>query len=502
MSLDVPDFTHEIAETTKRLNDLLPTGPEIMRDWAAATVQLPPAECEEARQTKIAVLRGLCQAPARLVDAYLSEARGNGDGKAADAPAGLLLEDADPWPDEVDGAALLDELADTYSRFVALPDAGAEALALYTVLTFVPDAFFICPILAILSVVKRSGKTTALAVLLAIASRPLPGSNITPSALFRAVDKHHPTLVIDEADSFLRDNEEMRGILNAGHTRSTAYVIRNVPVGDGYEPMQFSVWCPKAVAGIGKLAATLEDRSVIIHARRRAPGEHVERLRLDRLSELEHLRRKCRRWGDDNFVSLGIADPDMPPLTSDRATDNWRPLMAIAQAAGGEWPDRARWAAIVLSGGIDETDGAAVQLLSDVRDLFASRSTDRLTSEEVVHALAAMEERPWPEWYHGKPITTRQVAKVLHPFNVKPKVVRVATGTARGYSANDFADAWNRYLNPLPGESSVTNVTSLQNDTFSSVTASEAVTEQKPMLCREVTDVTDETPQEELPACP
>jgi len=284
----------------------------------------------------------------------------------------------------------------------------------------------------------------------------------------------------------------MRGILNAGHTRATAYVIRTA--GDDFEPMQFSVWCPKMLAGIGKLAATLEDRSIIIQARRRAPGESVERLRLDRLSELEHLRRRCRRWADDHVVALGLADPVVPELSSDRAADNWRPLLAIADAAGGQWGDRARWASIVLSGCGDESDGASVILLEDLRHLFASRGTDRLTSDEVVHALAAMEERPWPEWRQGRPITTRQVAKLLHNFNIKPKVVRVDDRTPRGYEVSDFTDAWTRYLSPLTPQVSATSATSLQNGTFSCATPTRVVADEKPVICRDVADVADETP--------
>ena len=494
------DFTDEIAKAALIAATLpeLPDIQESMRGWAAEVATMLPVDRVVEIDNKKAVLTGMVSSPMALINAALEEAGVSRNGKDKDAPTGLALTDAEPWPDEVDGAELLDELAATFSRFVALPDAGAEALALYSVLTFVPDCFFILPMLAILSAVKRSGKTTALAVAGAIVSRPLPASNITAAALFRSVDKHHPTLIVDEADSFLtKENEEMRGILNAGHTRATAYVIRTV--GDTHEPMQFSVWCPKIVAGIGKLAATLEDRSIIIQARRRAPGERVERLRLDRLSQLEHLRRKCRRWADDHVVALGVADPIVPDLSSDRAADNWRPLLAIADAGGGEWGGRARWAAIVLGGCGDETDGASVQILADLRDLFAGRGVDRLTSAEVVHALATMEERPWPEWYHGKPITVRQVAKLLHGFGIKPKVVKFPGGqTARGYHLEQFTDAWTRYLSPLPPHGSVTSVTSLHNGTFGDVTTEKPVTDGKPAICREVTPVTDETPPQEM----
>jgi len=488
------DFTDEIAQAAK-IAGTLPDPPDMqqaMREWAAEVATMAPVDRVIAIDDKRAVLTGMVSSPMALINAALEEVDANGNGKSKDAPTGLALADAEPWPDEVDGAELLDELAATYSRFVALPDAAGEALSLYSVLTYAPDSFFVLPMLAVLSAVKRSGKTTALAVAGAVVSRPLPASNITPAALFRSVDKHHPTLIIDEADSFLGENEEMRGILNAGHTRATAYVIRTT--GDDFEPKQFSVWCPKMLAGIGKLAATLEDRSIIIQARRRAPGEKVERLRLDRLGELEHLRRKCRRWADDHVVALGLADPVVPDLSSDRAADNWRPLLAIADAAGGQWPDRARWASIVLSGCRGESDGASVILLEDLRHMFASRGTDRLTSDEVVHALATMEERPWPEWRQGRPITTRQVAKLLHGLDIRPKTIRIEGRTPRGYESGDFTDAWTRYLNPLTPPQSATSATSLQNGTFSCATPTRPVADEKPVICRDVADVSDETP--------
>jgi hypothetical protein len=108
------------------------------------------------------------------------------------------------------------------------------------------------PLLALTSPEKRCGKTTTLSLLTRLVPRPLLSSNISPAALFRIVEKYCPTLLIDEADSFLRDKEELRGILNSGHTRDAAYVVRTV--GDDKEPCRFSTWAPKAVALIGRLS--------------------------------------------------------------------------------------------------------------------------------------------------------------------------------------------------------------------------------------------------------
>src|SRR5690606_6438562 len=134
----------------------------------------------------------------------------------------------------------------------------------------------------------------------------------------------------------------------------------------------------------------------------------------------------------------------------DRAADNWRPLIAIADAAGGDWPERARRAARILSGAADPADDPpAIQLLGDLRALFEARGVDRLASAEIVESLAKMEDRPWPEWKAGRPITVRQLARLLAPFGVRPKQMRDDGGSGpkvRGYLLDDLQDAFSRYL--------------------------------------------------------
>ena len=322
-----------------------------------------------------------------------------------------------------------------------------------------PEAAQISPILVITSPEKRFAKTLNLEILEHTVSKPLPAANVTTAAIFRTVEKYRPTLLIDEADSFLRYNDELRGVLNSGHRRSSAIVVRTV--GEKHEPRTFSTWCPKAIALIGSLSGTLEDRAIIIHQRRKAPGEHVERWRRDRISaDMETLRRKAARWVDDHLCELRDADPEMPPELNDRAADNWRPLLAIADAAGGEWPQQARMAARVLSGGANEEENSArIQLLADIRDLFDSREVDRIPSSEIVEALVEMEERPWPEWKKGKPLTPRQLASILSNFGVKPKVLWVSEKSVRGYQRSDLEETFSRYtpgLDPSgPLESSI-----------------------------------------------
>src|SRR5262249_35715330 len=152
----------------------------------------------------------------------------------------------------------------------------------------------------------------------ALVIRPLPAANVTAATIFRGVQAFHPTLLIDEADTFINgDSEELRGILNCGHRRSTAIVLRTV--GDAHEVKTFSTWCPKAIAAIGKLPETLQDRSIVIEMRRRSSGEKVDGLRFDRVApELEPLRRQIARWYQDNHHTLTLAEPDMPSGIDDR----------------------------------------------------------------------------------------------------------------------------------------------------------------------------------------
>jgi putative DNA primase/helicase len=309
------------------------------------------------------------------------------------------------------------------------------------------DAGTFSPRLLIKSPEKRCGKTTLLRALTEVCRRPLPTSNITAPALFRTVQKIRPTLILDETDTFVGGNEELRGVINSGHSRSLAYVVRLVEVDGDFEPRKFSTWCPMATAGIGGLHGTIEDRSVIVELERKLPGETVECLDEAARGRLRVLARKARRWVDDHWMTLTGAKPAVPAGLHDRAADNWHPLLAVADAAGGEWPTRARDAAKVLSGG-DDADTLATMLLADVRAIFFRRSDPaELRSCEIVAALVAMDHRPWPEASKGKPLTTTKLASLLKRFRIKPR----HTETANVYRGEDFTDAWKRYLPPGEG---------------------------------------------------
>ncbi len=431
------------------------------------------------RVSAVDKLREKAKQELRKLDRVNGPGSSNGSGAFADV---------EPWPDPVDGAKLLASIARCFAAYVVLPEGAVTALALWVVFAHAHGAFEVSPLLAITSPEKRCGKTTVLMILGRLVPRSLPASNVTPAALFRAVDKWNPTLVIDEADSFLQEREELRGILNSGHHRANAFVIRCE--GEDHEPRQFSTWGAKAVALIGRLPETLEDRSIEVRMRRKSILEQVQRLRLDSL-DVEDLARQAARWVSDHLCELRSADPEVPEGLGDRAADNWRCLVTIADVAGAPWPERAREAATLLHemSGRDESS-VGTMLLVDLRNLFRRQGAERLASQLIVQKLAELEERPWPEWRHGNPITTRQLARLMGPFGVKPKQLRKNDEKVRGYERGDLEEAWERYA---PEEGSYTHT-----GTYSSGTSGTSGTDhaQPTGLVPDVPDV----PLERMPS--
>lgn len=402
----------------------------------------------EARGLEIdgsAIDRLLTNAAAKALVVEKQAIGENGVEPAPEQGTEIALADVEPWPDPVDGDELLRELVRTISRHVALPEGGATGIALWTLHVHAHDAADISPILALASAEKRSGKTTTLEILAALVPRALPTSSISTAALFRAVEKFAPTLLIDEADTALDRNDELRSIVNSGHTRATAFVVR--AVGEDFEPRIFRTWGPKAIALIGKLPGTVEDRAILIRMRRKRPDETVKRLRRSTLvTELESLRRRSARWAADSIANLRTADPIVPNQLHDRAADNWRPLLAMADLIGGTWPERARKAALTLQGDAEDDDSAGVKLLADIRKIFTEKTTERIPSRDLADALAELEDRPWPEWRRGSPLTPTSMARLLKPFGISPKQLRIDGDKARGYELADFEDVFARYL--------------------------------------------------------
>jgi putative DNA primase/helicase len=355
----------------------------------------------------------------------------------------------DPHPEPVDGAKLLDDIKEMFCRYIVLPKGAPEAIALWTLHAWTMDAGDVSPFLVLASPTKRCGKTNTMTILLYLTPRSELASNISPSAVYRYIEETRPTLLIDEGDAFLKENEEMRGILNSGHTRSAANVIRNVEVNGEHKPRRFSTWAAKAIATIGKLSGTLEDRGIIVPLQRKPPTAKVQRLRLRDNPEFAALRSRAARWAQDNFNNLSDPDPKVPEALNDRAADNWRPLLAIADLAGGAWPKKAQAAALLLSGeAASADDDLGVDLLRDIKASFESRGADVLFTKSIIVDLVANEERPWATYGRGQAISGRQLARLLLPFGVVSNTVRMGDVTAKGYERVWLERAFAAYIPP------------------------------------------------------
>ncbi len=339
-----------------------------------------------------------------------------------------------PWPEAVDGAALLKDLAQSIREHVVMLKHSCDAAALWVIHTYLLDHFVISPRLAIRSPMKRCGKTTLLDVIGRLVLRPLSTANVTAAAVFRVVEAYRPALLVDEADSFLRDSDELRGVINSGHRRGGS-VLRTV--GDDFEPRSFSTYSACAIALIGKLPDTLADRSVTIDLKRRLPSEEIKAFRPDRARHLDELARKIARWAQDNADRISRVDPEMPAGVYNRESDNWRALLMIAEAAGGDWPGRAREAVTESRAAAGTTNSRLVVLLTDIAVIFTEKDTDRLLSADLVNSLVAIQGRPWADYgKNDKPLTQNQLARLLKPVAIAPEHDSDRNRSGEGISAS------------------------------------------------------------------
>ena len=457
---------------------------ETKEETIARLCRLDPIEYDRVRVAQAEAL-GI---RATTLDKVVAGARG--DGSSEDT----MFAEVAPAATAVAGAEVLEEVSAIFTRHLILPAGAADAMALWVFHAHLHDTAEISPILALTSPTPECGKTTALNLIGALVPKPLASSNITAAAVFRGIEKWRPTLLVDEADSFLKDNDELRGVLNSGHYRRTAFVIR--VTGDNLEPARFTTWAPKVIALIGKLPPTLASRSIHIEMRRMAPGETAEPVRLERL-DFNSVVAAVARWALDHDLALRDAEPDMPGSLFGRRADNWRSLLAIADLAGGRWPARARAAAETLTAqGSEQTIG--ILLLEDIKMIFAELVEDRISSAALVEKLVDIETRSWGEWTRGKAITVRQLARLLAPFGIGPAKIRIGTTTLQGYRLEAFEDNFARYLSIDPEHRNKPQKPA-ENSHIRSGTHIDPVPDEKPLkpaVTLECSGVPDETGQE------
>lgn len=356
-----------------------------------------------------------------------------------------------------DGAQLLHQVEQSLRRYVILPsDEATTAVTLWIAASHAAPAWNTAARLVIRAPEKRCGKSRLLDIIEAICHRPIMTVNASPSAIYRLIGSAQgdpPTVLIDEADTIFGDhtgpNEDLRGLLNAGHQRGRPALRWDVNTRTVEE---LDTYAMAALAGIGRMPDTIEDRAVIIKMRRRAPNETVQPYRLRRdAPPLNRLRAQLHQWARSHHDQLTKAIPEMP--LEDRAADTWEALIAIADQAGAPWPELARAAAVFLTDEVGNDESIATVLLADCRAAFAGRSVIR--TDELLAKLKAELEAPWAT-YGPNGLTPRSLAKILKEFGITSHNLRQDGTQSKGYRASEFVDAWARYL-PLeslttPGE--------------------------------------------------
>ncbi len=359
-----------------------------------------------------------------------------------------------PYPTAIEPAMVLDELAAIILRYVVMDKEQADAAALWIVMTWVIDVLQVAPIAIITAPEKACGKSQLLTIVGYLVFRPLSAANSSSSFLFRGIAVWQPTVLIDEADTFIRGNDELKGLVNAGHTRANAFVGRTVSVGDGHEPQLFPVWGAKAFAGISlerHLPDSTMSRGIVFVLRRKLAHESVERLRHADRGAFEVLASKLARFAKDYSQQVRTARPSLPEKLSDRTQDNWEPLFAIAQCAGPAWVERTTAAALKLSAHSEASASTGNELLADIEDIFAEKGVSRIRTAELISALTSNDEGPWATYNRGKEISARQLSKQLAAYGIKSKTVRMSPyETFKGYEIAQFEDAFARYLTPTP----------------------------------------------------
>ncbi|MEU5397490.1 DUF3631 domain-containing protein [Streptomyces tibetensis] len=369
-------------------------------------------------------------------------------------------------PTPIDGAALLDEVEAFHRRFNVFPTEDAYvAVTLWDAHAHLIECFETTPRIAFLSPEPGSGKSRALEIVELLTPRPVSTVSASANALYRLVDSAAglPTVLFDEVDTIFGPkagaDEALRGFLNAGYRRTTG-ALRCVGEGSNQNAQIFNSYCAVAMAGLGSLPDTVLTRSVIVRMRKRAPNEKVEPYR-QRIHEKQGhvLRDRLAKWADSVREQVTDAWPEMPEGVTDRPADVWEPLLAVADAAGGDWPARARAACLELVNAAHDNDESSlgVRLLTDLRDkVFCG--ADRVPTAVILEMLLALEDAPWGD-VDDKPLNSRMLAKLLGQYvtpnnkPIKPRGIRTPSGFPKGYYADDLTDAWTRYCPPPPGES-------------------------------------------------
>lgn len=360
----------------------------------------------------------------------------------------------EPAPDPetvVDGAALLDEARAFMNRFAVLPSPAAlDAAVLWAAHTHAVNAINVSPRLAVLSDLPASGKTRVLELVGLLSHDPCQEVDITGPALVAMIAQRQPTVLLDEVDTVFgshggNSHNALRGVLNSGYKQGATHSRRQ---GRAYvrEPIYSAV----AFGGLGVLPGTLMTRSVVIKMAKRKAGQRIERYLPRMHAPLgAGYGQALGDWVQSVSLELASSWPELPDGLEDRAAECWEPLLAIADAAGGPWPERARNACIELAlGSVTEpAESPGQRVLADLRRIWGT--SGNVPTAELVTRLYALEGAPWATMW-PKESAPRELAALLAPYGVRPVKIRNGARTAQGYRRADVALAWDKLGNSLP----------------------------------------------------
>lgn len=356
-----------------------------------------------------------------------------------------------PWMSPVSGEVLLDALHETIQTYLIADDCYVTAMVLWIAHTYCYKQFHCSPLLLINAPERACGKSVALELIARLAHRSFETANITVAALFRIIDLYGPTVLIDEADTFLESNPEMAGILNKGYEHR-GVVVRVETIGERLQPVPYRVFGPKAIAGISmerRLADATLSRCVQVQMRRKIQGETIQRLRSADRRRFSELRSQIHRFVSDHEQELSLGHIDMPSELTDREQDNWEPLFTVARCAGTRWLDKTHKAALSIKGSTEDPQSMTNNLLADIREVLEPYHENYIPSAKLLDLLFKDSEMGWDSYNRGFPLTARQLAKNLSSYGIRSKTVRMPdSSTPKGYEVRVFTEVFKRYLSP------------------------------------------------------
>lgn len=383
---------------------------------------------------------------------------------------GQLPPDDKPPSDAVsiDGADLLDRIHAFASRLIGYSShLDSITHALWIAHAYLMGSWFTTPRLAVLSEEPGAGKTRVLEVTGMLVPRPILSSNMSPAYIFRKVadQENVPTILFDEVDSIFgpaaRGNEDLRGLINAGY-RKGSRIGRCETIKGQIVPVDYPTYAAIALGGLKALPNTIMTRSVVLRMRKQPDGFAVEEL--DPYCHEPVAQALCQEleaWAESVTDKARSIKPSLPAGLTNRNAEIWRPLIAVADLAGGHWPGLARKASIdaVASAKINDPK---YRLLADIRPCFGDK--DRLTTALLLDMLREDEEAPWGDLFAGQR-GSRELAKMLRHFGIRPITIRITDEglnigrTPKGYMREWFEDVWKKHL-PAPNATSATDATS------------------------------------------